>query len=112
MYWTDAERSTVEVYSFHTQHRAIVRHFVGSESNIPIALTIVPEIGKLFVALRSASHTHIDLMEPHGRGAHYHLFEDDLGNGAIEFVNDHDLKEVFWSDFESDKISYTDYEGN
>lgn len=41
LYWSDAERSTIEVYSFNTQHRAVVYHFMGAIT--PIALTIIPD---------------------------------------------------------------------
>lgn len=109
LYWADAERSTIEVYSFHTQHRAVVQHFMGAET--PIALAAIPEIGKLFVALRSSSHTHLDMIEPNGRGAHFHLLEEELGNGPISLLVDHELEEVFWTDFELSKISYTDFTG-
>lgn len=43
LYWTDAERGTIEVYSFNTQHRAIVHHYMGGQR--PIGLAIVPEKG-------------------------------------------------------------------
>lgn len=42
LYWSDAERSTIEVYSFDTQHRAVVQNFLGEET--PIALAAIPEI--------------------------------------------------------------------
>lgn len=45
LYWSDAERSTIEVYSFNTQHRAIVQHFMGTET--PIGLATVPAIGSV-----------------------------------------------------------------
>lgn len=109
LYWTDAQRSTIEVYSFNTQHRAVVQHFQGAET--PIALAVVPEEGKLFVVLRSSSHTHLDMIAPNGRGAHFHLLEDELGNGPISIVPDHELKELFWTDFAQSKISNTDFSG-
>lgn len=41
LYWADTERSTVEVFSFNTHHRAVVQQFVGIET--PITLIAVPE---------------------------------------------------------------------
>lgn len=109
LYWSDAERSTIEVYSFNTQHRAVVKHFMGAET--PIALASIPETGKLFVALRSSGHTHMDMLSADGRGAHFHVIEEDLGNGPIALLPDHELKEVFWTDYEQSKVSYTDFDG-
>lgn len=77
----------------------------------PIALAVMTEVGKLFVALRSNNHTHIDTILPDGRGGHQHLFEENLGNGPISMVPDHELEEVLWTDFEKSRISYTDFNG-
>ncbi|XP_031628154.1 putative vitellogenin receptor isoform X2 [Contarinia nasturtii] len=109
LYWTDAERSTIEVYSFNTRQRAVVQHFMGSET--PIALAAITEIGKLYVALRSFAHTHIDQLSPNGRGPHFHMLEEELGNGPISMVVDYELKEIFWTDYAQSKISYTDFHG-
>lgn len=65
----------------------------------------------MFVALRSHSHTHIDILSLNGRGAHYHLLEDEIGNGPVALVPDHHLKEIFWTDYENSKVSYTDFQG-
>lgn len=43
IYWTDADRSTIEVFDLDTQHRAIVYHYMGSQT--PVALALVPENG-------------------------------------------------------------------
>lgn len=109
VYWTDAERSTIEVYSFNTQHRAVVQRFIGAET--PIALAVIPENGKLFVALRSSGHTHLDMLPSNGRGAHFHVIEENLGNGPITLHPDHELQKLFWTDFEQSKIAYTDFNG-
>lgn len=42
LYWSDTERSTIEVYTFDTQHRAVVQNFLGEET--PIALAAIPEV--------------------------------------------------------------------
>lgn len=109
LYWTDAERSTIEVYSFNTQNRAVVQHFMGAET--PIALAVLTDVGKLFVALKSTNHTHIDMISPNGRGAHFHVLEEDMGNGPMAMVTDHELKEVFWTDYSESRICYTDFNG-
>ena len=109
LYWADAIRSTIEVYSFNTQHRAVVQHFMGEGS--PIALVAITEVGKLFVALRSHNHTHIDMIAPNGRGPHFHVVKDDLGDGPIAMIKDDERNKVFWTDAAESKISYTDYNG-
>ncbi|XP_053677992.1 putative vitellogenin receptor [Anopheles nili] len=115
LYWSDAERSTIEIYSLQTQHRSIIQHYLGDDA--PVALAIIPEIGKMFIALRSVTgpvrHTHIDRQDMTGRGAHAHVIEDRLGsNGTISFAVDHDLRAVFWSDMGSSRIEITSYEGD
>lgn len=70
------------------------------------------EYRKLFIALRSLKHTHIDVISPDGRGAHYHMLEEELGDGPIALVPDFELKEMFWADFESTRIAFTDFDGN
>lgn len=54
----------------------------------------------------------MDSLDMDGRGAHYHLIEDGIGNGYIHMTIDRELEEVFWSDYDLNKISFTDYDGN
>ncbi|XP_050075140.1 putative vitellogenin receptor [Anopheles maculipalpis] len=112
LYWADAKWSTIVIYSLQTQHRAIVQHYLGDDA--PVALALVPEIGKMFIALRSTSgHTHIDRQDMTGRGPHAHVIEDRLGsNGTISFAVDHDLRAIFWSDMGKNRIEITSYEGD
>ncbi|XP_039439159.2 putative vitellogenin receptor [Culex pipiens pallens] len=113
LYWADSERSTVEVYSLQSKSRAIVQHYLGTEA--PIGLAVIPEIGKMFVALRSVSgqHTHIDRQDMTGRGQHMHIIEQRLsGNGSFQFVVDRDLRSVFWNDMGNSRIEFTSYEGD
>uniref|UniRef100_A0A182JZY0 EGF-like domain-containing protein n=1 Tax=Anopheles christyi TaxID=43041 RepID=A0A182JZY0_9DIPT len=112
LYWSDAERSTIEIYSLQTQHRSIIQHFLGDDA--PVALALIPEIGKMFVALRSPTgHTHIDRQDMTGRGPHTHVIEERLGsNGTISFAVDQDLRAVFWSDMGTNRIEITSFEGD
>ncbi|XP_050099574.1 putative vitellogenin receptor isoform X1 [Anopheles aquasalis] len=114
VFWCDTDRSTIEIYSLDTHHRSIVQHFLGGDS--PVALALIPEIGKMFIALRSRAapwHTHIDQLALTGRGPHAHVMEDRIGsNGSIGFHVDHDLRAVFWSDQSSGRIEMTSYEGD
>uniref|UniRef100_A0A182IR31 Uncharacterized protein n=1 Tax=Anopheles atroparvus TaxID=41427 RepID=A0A182IR31_ANOAO len=114
LYWADSERSTIEIYSLQTHHRSIIQHFLGDD--VPVALALVPEIGKMFIALRSRTvppHTHIDRQDMTGRGAHVHVIEERLSsNGTISFAVDHDLRAIFWSDTGSNRIEITSYEGD
>uniref|UniRef100_A0A182PBK9 EGF-like domain-containing protein n=1 Tax=Anopheles epiroticus TaxID=199890 RepID=A0A182PBK9_9DIPT len=112
LYWSDAERSTIEIYSLQTAHRAIVQHYLGEDA--PVALALLPEAGKMFVALRSRSgHTHIDRQAMTGRGPHAHVIEERLGgNGTIAFAVDPDLQAVFWGDSGTGRIEITSYEGD
>ncbi|XP_019544975.3 putative vitellogenin receptor [Aedes albopictus] len=114
LYWTDSERSTVEVFSLQTRHRAIIQHYLGQD--VPVALAVVSEIGKMFIALRSplpTPHTHIDRQDMTGRGAHLHIIEERLsGNGSFNFVIDRDLRSVYWNDMGLSRIEFTSYEGD
>lgn len=66
----------------------------------------------MFIALRSSvQHTHIDMMKSDGQGKHFHVLEDDIGNGRIHMVPDFGLREVFWADYEKRRIAYVDYGG-
>ncbi|XP_049533845.1 putative vitellogenin receptor [Anopheles darlingi] len=114
LFWCDTDRSTIELYSLETHHRSIVQHFVGGDA--PVALALIPEIGKMFIALRSRTapwHTHIDQLAMTGRGPHAHVMEERVSsNGSIAFHVDHDLRAVFWSDQRSGRIEMTSYEGD
>ncbi|XP_052899994.1 putative vitellogenin receptor [Anopheles moucheti] len=112
LYWSDAKWSTIVIYSLQTQHRSIIQHYLGDDA--PVALALLPEIGKMFIALRSSTgHTHIDRQDMTGRGPHAHVIEDRLGsNGTISFAVDHDLRAIFWSDMGRNRIEITSYEGD
>ncbi|XP_018797492.1 PREDICTED: putative vitellogenin receptor isoform X1 [Bactrocera latifrons] len=107
VYWADAERHVVEVYSLQTHQRAIVSFFAGMQ--VPIALAVIPEEGVMFVALRTRRYVHIDQLPLDGRGPHTHAFEDELGDDDFRFTTDVETKRLYWSDSELGRISYTDY---
>ncbi|XP_049310082.1 putative vitellogenin receptor isoform X1 [Bactrocera dorsalis] len=107
VYWADAERHVVEVYSLQTHQRAIVSFFAGMQ--VPIALAVIPEEGVIFVALRTRRYVHIDQLPLDGRGPHTHAFEDELGDDDFRFTTDTETKRLYWSDSELGRISYTDY---
>lgn len=111
LYWTDAERNTVEIYSIQNRERAIVAHFTGTE--IPIGLALLPEEGTMLIALSSDGHTHVDKLSMSGRGDHIHLIEENLGdNGEFHFHVDDELKVVFWADQAAGRIESTSFEGD
>ncbi|ALC49752.1 yl [Drosophila busckii] len=107
LYWTDAERNVIEVYSLRTHQRALVRFFSGGEQ--PIGLSVMPQAGFLFVALKARRYTHIDRLPLTGRGPQLHVFEQELGDDDIKFIADTDGHTLYWSDSDTGRISYTNY---
>lgn len=49
LYWTDSDRRTVDVFSFHDQHRTTI--FMFHDDFIPYSFVLAPKVGKLFVAV-------------------------------------------------------------
>lgn len=65
----------------------------------------------MFIVLKTFKHSHMDTLEMDGRGPHFHIIEEDIGNGPVQLIVDKDLQEIFWSDAQLNKISFTDYDG-
>ncbi|XP_032597334.1 putative vitellogenin receptor isoform X2 [Drosophila grimshawi] len=107
LYWADMERSVIELLSLRTGHRALVHFFAGDE--IPIGLSVMPADGFMFVALKARRHTHIDRLALSGAGSQTHVFEDDLGDDDIRFVVDHETQTLYWSDSDTNRISFSNY---
>ncbi|XP_020715459.1 putative vitellogenin receptor isoform X2 [Ceratitis capitata] len=107
VYWADAERHVVEVFSLQTRQRAMVNFFAGMQ--VPIAMALIPEDGVMFVALRTRKYVHIDQLPLSGHGPHTHAFEEELGDDDFRFTPDYETKRLYWSDSELGRISYTDY---
>ncbi|XP_075157166.1 putative vitellogenin receptor yl isoform X2 [Haematobia irritans] len=107
LYWSDSERHVVELLSLQTRQRAIVSFFAGVEA--PIGLSIIPEDGTMFIALKSRRHVHIDQKSLSGQGDHSHVFEDELGDDDIEFAVDFETQTLYWADSDLGRISFTDY---
>ncbi|KAG4078550.1 hypothetical protein HA402_004773 [Bradysia odoriphaga] len=106
LYWADSEHGTVEVYSMNTKHRAILHHYFPAK---PIGIAVVPENGRMFVALRTYSgHTHIDIQTLHGGGDHHQIVESQLGGKLIEFAIDRQVNKVYFCDSEMHRISWID----
>uniref|UniRef100_W4VRI0 Putative yolkless n=1 Tax=Corethrella appendiculata TaxID=1370023 RepID=W4VRI0_9DIPT len=111
LYWADSDRRTIEVYSMQTRSRTIIQHYLGTDS--PVGLALMPEIGKMFIALRSEHHTHIDKLDMNGKGPHSHIVEDKLSlNGSVNFVVDKELELVFYNDMGGNKIEFTTFDGD
>ncbi|XP_055844737.1 putative vitellogenin receptor isoform X2 [Episyrphus balteatus] len=108
LYWTDSERHTVEAYSMRMRSRAIVHFFSGVD--VPIGLGLLPEEGKMFVALKSSNKIHIDLKSLGGPGDHTHVFEDIRGMGALQIVPDYETRTLYWVDTEGGKIEFSMFE--
>ncbi|KAH8254893.1 hypothetical protein KR038_007739 [Drosophila bunnanda] len=107
LYWADSERGVVELISLQTQHRALIRFFPGQEW--PIGLSVMPAEGYLYVVLKARRHTHIDRIPLSGKGDQVHVFEDDLGDDDIKLAADQETHNIFWSDSDLGRISYSDY---
>lgn len=100
----------MEIYSFTTKHRAIIQHYMGNEK--PAAVAVIPEIGTMFIALQDVrGHTHIDKQLLHGRGAHTHAIEQEIGlNGRIALAVDPDVESLFWADESGNRIEFTNFD--
>ncbi|SPP86795.1 putative vitellogenin receptor isoform X2 [Drosophila guanche] len=107
LYWADAERRVLELFSFHTRHRALIRFFAGQES--PIGLSVMPADGYLFVALKARRQSYIDRLPLSGRGTPTHVFEDELGDDDIKMATDYEHHMLYWSDSDMGMIKYTNY---
>ncbi|XP_055910424.1 putative vitellogenin receptor [Eupeodes corollae] len=105
LYWTDSERHTVETYSMRMRQRAIVHFFSGVD--VPIGIGLLPDEGKMFIALKSSTSIHIDLKTLGGHGDHTHVFEDIIGMGAIQIVPDYETHTLYWVDTDGGKIEFS-----
>lgn len=109
LYWTDAERATIEILSLRTRQQAIVYHYM--KSGKPIALTVLPEHGQMVVAVQNMyGHTHFARMALNGLGDYHHVMETGVGIDHIQLVHDTDSDQIFWLDGELQKIMFSDYE--
>lgn len=61
--------------------------------------------------LKSFIHTHIDSFDMDGRGQHFHVIEDGIGNGPIQLTVDYDFEHIFYADAENNQIGYIDFDG-
>ncbi|KAH8384977.1 hypothetical protein KR093_003920, partial [Drosophila rubida] len=107
LYWTDTERHVIELLSLQTGQRAQVRFFAGVET--PIAISVMPAEGYMFVALKGRRYTHIDRLPLSGLGTQTHVFEDDLGDDDIKFAVDYETHTLYWADSDVHRISFTNY---
>lgn len=51
------------------------------------------------------------MMPSNGRGKHYHLLKDEMGDGPVDMLPNHDLKEIFMTDHEHSSINYMSFSG-
>lgn len=110
MYWSDSERSTIEVFSLDRKQRAVIHYFPGVTK--PIGMILVPHTGKMFVALHEMKRTHIDILAMNGRGIWTHVIEDGIADGSnvFQFTVDKRTNDIYWID--GSQISYTNFIGD
>lgn len=109
LYWTDAERGTIEVLSLRSNHQAIVYHYMGTSH--PIALAVMPERAQLMVAVRNDfGHTHFARLAMSGVGDYHQVMDTGIGVDGIQFVTEPEVEQVYWLDGEFQKIMFTDYD--
>lgn len=63
----------------------------------------------MFVALQSPTHVHIDLTTLNGIGDRFHVLEENLGTGRIQFVPDYETQKLYWIDTNLNRIMFTDF---
>lgn len=51
------------------------------------------------------------MMPSNGRGAHYHMLKDEMGEGPVNMLPDHNLEEIFMTDHEHSAIKYMSFTG-
>nr|CAD7447975.1 unnamed protein product [Timema bartmani] len=96
LYWCDTKMKTVEVLSLNTGHRTVLLKPSGDV--IPTDVALIPELGVMFVAMRSDHGVIIDKMHMDGKGERTHVIDSDLTGPRIALTYDYDLDRVFWAD--------------
>ena len=110
LYWIDSVKSTIEVISIKNKKRAIVWQF--SKANNPVSIAVVPSLGAMFVAFQSPGNVHIDKLLMNGSHYHFHVIESGMSqDGQISIVVDEVNRMIYWSDSETHKIEFSNYEG-
>ncbi|GBP53778.1 Putative vitellogenin receptor [Eumeta japonica] len=69
LYWVDAGRRSLEVYSTRTSSRAVLLRFLDGE--VPLSVCVMPDLGELMVAVQQhelGGGVHVDKLGADGRG--------------------------------------------
>ncbi|XP_025205329.1 vitellogenin receptor [Melanaphis sacchari] len=64
LYWCDRTRRTLDVLSLSTKTHTTI--FKEIEGHVPFAVTLVPDRGFMFIAMKEDSHIHIDRIDMDG----------------------------------------------
>lgn len=114
LYYSDAIKGTIEVFSLTKKRRAIVHHYTGNYK--PNAIVLVPTIGEMFVALTSREHSLIDRHSIKGEmfdDSNHHVIETGLSNsGPFHMVVDEQAKKLYWSDTGNRRIEFSNFDGS
>lgn len=51
------------------------------------------------------------MMPSNGRGTHHHLLKDEMGDGPVNMLPDHNLEKIFITDHEHSAIKYMSFSG-
>ncbi|KAG6453900.1 hypothetical protein O3G_MSEX008367 [Manduca sexta] len=112
LYILDAGRRFVEVLSLSTHHRALLHRF--EEQEIPIALCVVPDHGKMLVAVVESEEDnaiHVDSIGLDGEGRQ-HLIMNNLKGPHVRLRYDREMGVVYISDEGSGIIENIHPEGS
>lgn len=109
LYWSDSERSTIEVYSFQESAHTIVKHF--KDTAIPYAIAVVPENGAMFIALSSNLQVSIDRLNLNGAGDQYHIHKVESASEDFSFAVDPTIQTIFWVNGKKKSIMQMNYDG-
>lgn len=75
-------------------------------------MTLAPSRNKMFVAVKSLGHVHIDRMSMKDGHDHHHIIKSGLSvNGFIHLAVDEKNEILYWSDSEKKRIYCSNFEG-
>nr|WBR46502.1 vitellogenin receptor [Coccinella septempunctata] len=110
LYWGDEEKATIEMMNLNNKARRIILRNIPDD--IPESITLIPDMGIMFVSFRRTSDhlSHIDrlLMDGSGR-THVH---DQGIVGPIDLYYDRDTHRVFFADTGTGNIESISVDGD
>nr|AYA29178.2 vitellogenin receptor [Samia ricini] len=112
MYVLDAGHRVIEVISMSTHQRALVHKF--KEEEIPIALCVLPDYGKMLVAIVESddnNNVHVDSIGLDGEGRE-HIIMNNLKGPYVRLQYANNMDNVYISDEGNGLIEYIHPEGS